>query len=280
MLNIDGQTPLHMAAEKSFAECTKLLLAAAPPAAMYMEDCVGNTVVEGAELRELGQRVPSLNLDTHIADYTHLGPTEPGLPMDRTIQHVPNPLNVCVESAPRIADMFAALGASQGRYRAKVHASVTKWAEKRAPRAAALAARKALRDAEEKAFKEKWEPQTNTQQAQSPRDRKDVLKTIKHIREAVAAASAMGSTPPRRLIHLFEVQQSVAATLSTVRGENKVDGDDDAYNSYRSRYSRRRMRSNDIEGELEEEESEEKKERRVMRSSVVLQWVPTAVDPY
>ncbi len=267
MLNINGQTPLHMATEKSFAKCAKLLLAAAPPAAIYMEDCVGNTVIEGAELRELGQRIPSLNSETRVANYPQLGPRDVNLP------NQPNLLEVGVKSAERTTAMLAALTETQGRYKAKVHASVTKWAEKRAPRAAALEARKAQRDADEKAWKEKWEPAVQIQQALNPWDSWDPLETMKYIREAEAAASAMGSTPPRRLIHLFEVQQSVAATLSTARGENKADWD-----SNRSSY-RRRRRPNDVEGELEEEESDEKKEMRLLRASAALQWIPAGIDP-
>lgn len=258
LLNVDGQTPLHKAAEKSFAEITKMLLAAAPPSAIYIEDCVGHTLLEGAILRELQQRINQYRRDTIVRINNELQPS------NYVISG--KPLDLFLDNEQRITDMLTALETSGGKYRARVIATTAKWVAQREARIAELKARKARRDEEERDFKAKWD------MPDVVRGIVDTEKTLAYIREAAEAATAMDIFPPRRLIHLFEVQQSVAATLSSARGENgreeEGDGDDDDY-------YRRRVRRGDTHGQLEEEEATEKYEKR---ASIVARWIDLGAD--
>jgi len=96
----------------------------------------------------------------------------------------------------------------------------------------------------------------------------DHRETSSLIQATVASRSVPLAPANRQLIHLFDVQQSVNATLAKVGG--KLDeGEDYSYNRYRY------IRRNRDEGELEEEEDEDKKARRL---SMVFQYLVTGAD--
>lgn len=204
MLNVDGQTPLHKAAEKYFAEVAKMLLTAAPPSVIYMEDCVGHTVLETAILRELKKRI-----DTYRQTFTMVADNE--IQLDNYAIDG-KPLDVFLDNEQCITDMLSALESSRGEHCARVLETVAKWVTRRDALMAERKARKAHCDEEELAFNAMWRPW------QAWNDTEDVGKTLEYIRKAEPVASAMAIVPPRRLIHPSKVSAAVGSGVSVIGG--------------------------------------------------------------
>ncbi|KAF9475283.1 ankyrin [Pholiota conissans] len=259
--DVDGRIPLHTAVSKSYKGITQELLAVVPAETLHMEDCVGNSPLDIAALQELRQRVRNFTSNTQYRSYEEIA--SGGHKISG------NPLNLFVDNADKIVEMLAGLEETKGKYRAKIISVVNKWAAQREPKLPLFREQKRL---EEEKRKEHQKLQTPTPVITTdPTDEVSVEEVWKLVHEAGLKAP---STVQRRLVHLFEVQQSVGATLSKARGEDGNDTDEDQYNRYSYR-RRRRARKQDNEGQLDDEESEERQERRQMLG---LNHLPTSPD--
>jgi hypothetical protein len=260
MLDVDGQTPLHNAVSKSYAEITEELLAAVPAEALHIEDCVGNSPLDVAALLELGGRMRQFKSNTQTPHREEINPGYQKI--------AGNPLDIYLDNADKIVEMLGSLEQSQGKYKAKIISVITRWAAQREAKLPIYRENKRLRDEKDEEFKKlAHKPVGNLLDARDAADSQQVWKLLHK------AASESPAHVPRRLIHLFEVQQSVASTLSKVRAGDGDEAEDDDYN--RS-YRRRRYRQDD-RGRLDEEESEEKIERR---QSMALKYLSIAPDTY
>ncbi|KAF8959387.1 hypothetical protein BDZ97DRAFT_1705185 [Flammula alnicola] len=264
--DVDGQTPLHCSVKSSYTEITKQLLAASPPQAIYMENCVGITPLETAALAELRNRLHLYNTspDNYYSGSEEIIPSSPDI--------LGNPVSLYLANADKIVEMLDVLKDSQGKYKAKVMAAITKWATDREKKLQVLKKRdqKAKEEAEER--KKKEEPPAKPV---NPTDTADVRTVWTLLQEACKAHAT--SAEHRQLIHLFEVQQSVGATLASVRGEEAKEEyyANPSHNRYRSR--RQMRRRHQVEGELEEEEDEDRKERRM---SMVFPYLRNGADTH
>ena len=160
-----------------------------------------------------------------------------------------------------------------GKVNTDIKAAFVKWAEEMGKKVEVFKERQKVKEEEERQRKLTYEAtETATPLALPPvvHDTCDFRRTSSFIQEALAASLSDSLAPANRhLIHLFDVQQSVNATLAKVSRKHD-EREDYSYNRYRYR---RRNRGD--EGELEDEEDEDRKARRL---SMVFQYLLTGAD--
>jgi len=234
-----------------------------------MENSVGNTPLEIVNLAEIGERLRSyahksssqfLELSPSKVDYT-------SHPLTSIVKKVEAELTELREGAESL------FKDGSGKVNTDIKAAFVKWAEEMGKNVEVFKERQKVKEEEERQRKLKYEAtETATPLAPAPvvHDTCDFRKTSSFIQAALAASRSDSVAPAtRHLIHLFDVQQSVNATLAKVGGKQD-EGEDYSYNRYRYR---RRNRGD--EGELEDEEDEDKKARRL---SMVFQYLFTGAD--
>jgi hypothetical protein len=264
MLDVDGQTPLHNAVSKSFAKITKELLAAVPAEVLHIEDCVGNSPLDIAALLELGDRMRQFRSKTPTYYQEEINPGRHNI--------AGNPLDIYLDNTDKIVEMLASLEQSQGKYKAEIISVVTKWAAQREAKLPIYREKKRLQDEKNEELK-KLEPKPVA--VGNLLDEKDNVLHAQQVWKLIYKATTESPAHvPRRLIHLFEVQQSIASTLSKVRGGDGVEAEDDDYNQSYRRRDYRRAKEQDDRGRLDEEESEDKIERRQSMALKFLSIVP------
>ncbi|TFK33687.1 hypothetical protein BDQ12DRAFT_766148 [Crucibulum laeve] len=246
--DIDGSTPLHIAASNGSVEITQLLLAAVPAEALYFENGVGHTPLEVASLQEFTLRFRQIS-SYRNGSLAELHPNSVDTEPPRY------PIKELEKRLPELQAIIDQLTAEERlKNQTKLAGELNNFftvMESRLGEAKA-AAKNAVKPA--KKVEEK-----------DPRDRLDIKETIIHLCEAAT------TTPShRQLVHLIDVQKSVAANLAKI-----AKGNEDEDNLY-SRYRHRRENRNDEEG-LQPEEDEEKKERE---RSFIFRYVNMTTDKY
>jgi hypothetical protein len=289
--DIDGQTPLHCAAKAGYSDITRQLLAASPPEALHMENSVGNTPLEIVNLAEINERLRTYTQQNNY-QFPDILPSSVDYgshPLSSTLKKVEVEL---MEIGEGVESLFKD---GTGKVNTDIKTATVKWAEEMSKKVEVFKERQKVKEEEERQRKLKDEEATPTPTAivlpavpptslffnarsqpmtmtNSPvsalHDTCDFSKTSSLIQKALADSLV---PPTRHLIHLFDVQQSVNATLAKVGGKED-EGEDYSYNRYRYR---RRNRNRDDEGELEDEEDEDKKARRL---SMVFHHVSIGAD--
>lgn len=271
--DIDGQIPLHCAVKCYWTDITSQLLAASPAKALFIEDAVGSTLVDTISVAELTTRLRSSGtLSMHIAQVT-----------PSSHETSTSPFKLFLENEKNISEMLSSLETSAGRYKAKIVAVIQKWQASRVERLVAYKQRQAvlseeyrLKEEERKRDEEEYAEKNrrNGVARPNPTDYANVTEVWELVSEVVKKhAGADALQPERHLVHLFEVQQSVAVGLRKARGEPAEDDDDNDY-SYRRRSSRRESEEETLEPEEDEEEKNDRK------SSLVFHYIRNGVDVY
>lgn len=263
--DIDGQTPLHCAAKGGFSDITGQLIAASPPEVLHMENSVGNTPLEIVNLAEINER---------LRGYTHHNNSQRQEIFPSSVDYTSHPLSSTLEKVEaelmEIRECVESLFKDgTGKVNTEVKTATVKWAEEMGNKVEVFKERQKVKEEEERQRKLKDSQATATSPASMVYDTCNFSETSLLIQEALASRSDSLVPANRHLIHLFDVQQSVNATLAKVGGKQ----DEGEYYSYRRYRYRRRNRGD--EGELEDEEDEDRKARRL---SMVFQYLSTGVD--
>jgi len=234
-----------------------------------MENSVGNTPLEIVNLAEIGERLRSYT-QKNSYNLQELSPTSVDYashPLTSIVKMIEAELTEICEGAESL------FKDGTGKVNTNIKAAFVKWAEEMGKKVEVFKERQKVKE-EERQRKLKYEAtETATPLALPPvvvYDTCDFRKTSSFIQEALAASLSDSLAPANRhLIHLFDVQQSVNATLAKVSGKQD-EGEDYSYNRYRYR---RRNRGD--EGELEDEEDADRKARRL---SMVFQYLFNGAD--
>lgn len=195
MPDVGGQTTLHIAVKACYPKITSILLAAADPKGLQMENSVGNTLLDIASLGELGSRIHRLSqsqgnsineLGVINVEAFHRYPEAYIQKMDKEL--------------PKLHAILDTLFAD-GRLKShtKIATELTKFASMMGER---LSAAKVARVPE----KEVEVENKNLQ------DSHDVETTF-----SIVLAALKDLTVNRQLVHLIDVQRSVGADLEKVR---------------------------------------------------------------
>ena len=232
MLDVDGQTTLHVAVKLCYPQVTSILLAAADPKGLQMENGVGNTPVDMVSLSELGSRIQrfpqyqantmsQLEMNGVESFYRYPGEYNQKLKKELLKLHA-------------ILDVLFADG--RLKRQTKLATELTKFAsmmkERLSAAEAAHTARLARFPKEEKASADK-----------NPKDAYDNDKTYAIVFGALKDGGL--TVVNRQLIHLIDVQKSVGADLEKV-GNNR----------FSDQYRWKRKDKGDLEAEKDEEEEE------------------------
>src|SRR5882757_968914 len=73
MLDVHGQTTLHAAVKMCYTQITSVLLAAADPRGLQMENTVGNTIIDMISLNELNSRIERFSNSLASSPMSELG---------------------------------------------------------------------------------------------------------------------------------------------------------------------------------------------------------------
>jgi hypothetical protein len=219
--NVDGDMPLHLAAQKGYAEITKLVVEASPTEALHAENGVGQTAIETATLRELLLRIGgTFNLIHRV----YRGGLESTF-LDITAREV--------EIVKLRATLDQLLQEGRLKRGTKTTTELLAFATMMEAKLATAKSRNLAAPSVDK-------------KAPLDLDVVDHLATLQHIRVGISARPG-----PRHLVHLFNVQRSVAGSLAAVNEAKKTA----------------RVGS-DMEGEEEDEEEEQKRNSLVCRMVV------------
>ena len=294
--DIDGQIPLHCAAKAGFSDITGQLIAASPPEALYMENSVGNTPLEIVNLAEINERLRNYT-QRNTFQFQEISPSGVDYPsnvLSSTMEKVE------VESKEIREGVDSLFKDGAGKVNTDVKTAIVKWAEEMGKKVEVFKERQKVKEEEERQRRlrdgEATAPAsayasvlsnvrttslfcglpaqamaTATPPASTFYDSCNFSRTSSLLQEASASRSDSLVPATRYLVHLFDVQQSVNATLAKVGGKQD-EGEDYSYSRYRHR---RRNRNRGDEGELEAEEDEDKKARRL---SMVFQYLSTGAD--
>ena len=242
-----------------------------------MENSVGNTPLEIVNLAEINERLRTYTLQNtyQFPDILPSAVEYTSHPLSSTLKKVEVEL---MEIREGVESLFKD---GTGKVNTNIKTATVKWAEEMGKKVEVYKERQKVKEEEERQRKLKDEEATPTSTAlvlpmttlpaSALHDTYDFRKTSSLIQEALASRSDSLVPATRHLIHLFDVQQSVNATLAKVGGKED-EGEDYSYNRYRYR---RRNRNRGDEGELEDEEDEDKKARRL---SMVFQYLSIGAD--
>ena len=197
MLDVHGQTTLHAAVKLCYPQVTSILLAAADPRGLQMENTVGNTLFEMASLSELSSRIQrfSQNQVNSMSELEISGVSPfyryPGVYIQKLQRDLPQ--------IHAILDVLFADGTlkSQTKLATELTKFVSMMKERLSSAEAAHTARLARIPKEVKVSENK-----------DPQDARDVEKTL-----SIVVGALKDSTVNRQLIHLIDVQKSVGVDL-------------------------------------------------------------------
>ena len=225
MLDVDGQTTLHAAVKLCYAQITSILLAAADPKGLQMENGVGNTPFDIISLNELSSRIEGF---PHMVTMTQLK-MDGVEPFYRYAGDYIEKLQKELPKLHAILDLLLADGRLKGQ--TKLAKELTNFASMMKERLSTAKAAHTTR-----LTRVPKEEETSA----DPKDKNDLEKTF-----SIVVGALKSLTINRQLIHLIDVQKSIGADLEKVGGS-------------RSSNEGRRQKG---EGELDEEQDEEEEER-------------------
>ena len=225
MLDVDGQTTLHAAVKLCYAQVTSILLAAADPKVLQMENGVGSTPFDIISLRELSSRIDGF-AQTDTMSLLQIDGVEP------FYRYTGDYIQKLQKELPKLHAILEVLLAD-GRLKrqTKLAKELTKFASMMKER---LSAAEAAHTARLARF-----PKEEEEISADPKDSYDLEKTY-----SIIVGALKGLTVNRQLIHLIDVQKSVGADLEKVG--NRLSDE---------------QRIQKGEGELEAEEDEEEEEK-------------------
>ena len=248
--DIDGQTPLHCAVARSYSSIVNHLLQVMPKEGLVIENGVGNTPGQIIALARLVQSCKDLSSSPDLSRFA-LNPDS----VDTTIARIPvdqfsryeAELKSLMEIVPEMVDRGTVPDERKLYMKNEIQNWVTKMlivlrvAKQREDQR--QAEKKARKDEEKRKKRQKGLPDENLDLV----DTADLHKTFELITNAYEAP-----LPPRRFIHLLDVQNSVSHTLSKVN-PNSADDECDAsqkpklYGTQnKGRYPRRRADWEDV----------------------------------
>ena len=245
MLDVDGQTTLHAAVKLCYPEVTSILLAAADPKGLQIENGVGNTPFEIISLTELSSRIkrfPQNPLDNRISSSLRTDSVDTFYRYrEDYIQRLRNEL-------PKLNAILDVLFA-EGKLKRQ-----TKLATELIKFASLMKDRLSVAEAAHTARLARFPPKKEEEKVSldDPKDRYDLEKT-----SSIVAGALKGSTVNRQLIHLIDVQKSVGADLEGAG--NSTRRSNESIPTWRGRGRRRQIEK--VEGEFEAEQGEEEKEK-------------------
>ena len=225
MLDVDGQTTLHAAVKLCYAEITSILLAAADPKGLQMENGVGNTPFDIISLSELTSRIEGF---PHMITMTQLK-MDGVEPFYRYGGEYIQKLQKELPKLHAILDLLLADG--RLKRQTKLAKELTNFANMMKERLSVAEAAHTMRLARL--------PTEEEEISADPKDKYDLEKTF-----SIVVGALKGLPVNRQLIHLIDVQKSVGADLEKVGDRSSNEG--------------RRRKS---EGELDEEQDEEEEEK-------------------
>ncbi|TFK24215.1 ankyrin repeat protein [Coprinopsis marcescibilis] len=222
--NIDGQTPLHIACNKGFAETVKVLLesGASQHAGLYMEDGVGQTPVESLWLKRLSEVLSSQQTGSYFR--YNRKPSTLDLRRIPTQNHTVHMVRVNIEhlekDIPRlqeIVDILVAEGtpSNPGEFALKLASFIE-----------TLKRTLATLKADESKVTEASAPpapQLVSRAKKGSSDSSGFERTGKVVLEFGGAVNLPGQ---RDLVKLFDVQASVKANLDRVFNSRNTDDED------------------------------------------------------
>jgi len=263
--DINGQTPLHCAAKAAYIDITCQLLAVSPPEVLHLEDSVGNTPLEIVNLAETNERLRNYNQNNGF-EFKDLSPSEVKIasnPLRLTLQKVEKELKEIREGVESLFKDGA------GKMAGDIKTATLKWAEQMQKKVEVFK-EKLRTEKDEEELKKKLMGEQADPPAPVLQDYADHGETLSLIRATLTSCSVSLAPVSRHLIHLFDVQRSVNATLAKAGG--KPDGEENhSYNRYRD------YRRNRDEGELEEKREDE--DMKARRLSMVFRYLITGADP-
>ena len=234
MLDVDGQTTLHAAVKLCYPQVTSILVAAADPKGLQMENGVGITPFDIVSLSELSFRIRGFPQDQMTT--MHDPKIDDLEPFYRYPEAYIQKLQKELLKLHAILDVLFADGRLKSQ--TKLATELTKFASMMKER---LSAAEAVNTARLARF-----PKEEKEATTDPKDAYDLERTF-----SIVVGALKGLTVKRQLIHLIDVQKSVGADLEKV-------GNRDSDESHWRRGGRRR-RKGEVEAEEEEEEEENMK---------------------
>ena len=209
--NIDGQTPLHAGVAQAYRTIVEELLETPQRGGLFLEDCIGQTPLELAALKELlsrlkkshRERIDTLGPDTYVDGTDRIAPhrVEEQLPLLKSVVK-----QMMDEGRPKDPQKF---NFDMTAFASLLESNLEQWKQKLA------------------ALPPKPEPKENKVD-ENPVESESVDATWNLVHGALVAAVEAGETK-RELAKLLDVQQSVKARLDEVSNKKKtVDYDSDA----------------------------------------------------
>jgi ankyrin repeat protein len=209
--NIDGQTPLHSGVAQGYNSIAKELLETPQRGGLFLEDCIGQTPLELAALKELlsrlkkshRERIDTLGSDNYVDGTDRIAPhrIEEQLPLLKKVVK-----QMIDEGKPKDPQKF---NFDMTAFANLLESNLEQWKQKLA------------------ALPPKPEPKEEKVN-ENPTESENVDATWNAVHGALVAAVEAGETR-RELAKLLDVQQSVKARLDEVSKKKKtVDYDSDA----------------------------------------------------
>jgi hypothetical protein len=230
MLDVDGQTTLNAAVKSFYPQVTSILLAAADPKGLQMEDGVGNTPLDILTLRELSSRIEGFP-ETDTMSELEIDGVEP------FYRYPEDYIQKLKKELPKLYVILDVLLAD-GRLK-----SQTKLAKELIKFASMMKERLSAAEAANTARLTRA-PKEEEEASADPKDSYDLEKT-----SSIVVGALKGLTVNRQLIHLIDVQKSVAADLENARKGSSDEGSG---------------RKCDSEFEAEKDEEEEEKAKSLV----------------
>lgn len=193
MLDVDGQTTLHTAVKQSYPKVTKILLEAADPKGLQMENGVGNTILDMVSLGELGFRIQRF--------WQHQGNSmELAKDVDAFERYPEVYTRKLEQELPKMDAIIDTLFAD-GRLKrqTKLATELTKFSSMMKERLSAAEAARLTRV---------QVPKEEVSENKNPQDTLDIEETF-----SIIVAALKDLTVKRQLVHLIDVQKSVGADL-------------------------------------------------------------------
>jgi hypothetical protein len=230
-----------------------------------MEDSVGNTPLEIVDLAETNERLRKYDQNNSF-QLLELSPSSVNVTLNPLRLNLRNVEIELEEIREGVESLFKD---GTGKVTGDIKTTTLKWAEEMQKKVEVF--KEKLQQAkDEEELKKKLRGEQEDPPAPDLQDSVDCCEVSSLLQATLSCCSVSLTPANRHLVHLFDVQQSVNATLAKVGG--KLDqGDYYSYNRYRNR-----RRNRDDEGELEEEEDEDRKAKRM---SMVFQVLNTGIDP-
>ncbi|KAF8987599.1 hypothetical protein BDQ17DRAFT_1334968 [Cyathus striatus] len=247
MRDAAGSIPLHAAVRRGFAEITQLLISAGHPETLYMENAVGNTMLEIASPVDLKGRIPA---ESSVAFYGYggrrmqLGMRRNGGTLRYNVSELEHPLDGLWGTILELE------GEKKVGKEEKIVHELRRFASTMEERF------KVAKEAEDAHQLTKPKQPLN----ENMKDSVDVLKTFNFVSQAVKENPEFN----REIVHLIDVQISVLAALEMRKLKSGEETESYGWYGQHRRYGGRMPRKiipKEEEKVLGEEEKEEMRER-------------------